>query len=32
MTTDSHEGIHSKDTKENGIQGMIQKEFEKEFA
>jgi hypothetical protein len=32
MTTDSHEGSHSKDTKENGIQGMSQKEFDKEFV
>jgi hypothetical protein len=32
MGTDSHEGRHNKDTKANGIQCMIQKEFDKEFV
>jgi len=31
MTTNSHEWSHINDTKENGIQGMSQNEFDKEF-
>jgi hypothetical protein len=32
MTYDSHEGSHNKDTKANGIQGMSQKDFDKELV